>query len=212
MATYSATFDITRPEQFNRAQIVIRLLIIIILGVLAGVLGWLWGAAYLVVPVVAAILISQRGAERYFAESGDNMTKWLRYLIAFYAYMGLQTDRLPNEEPRQTLRFEVIPTGRPTVGSALLRIIYAIPSALVLALLAIVAFVLIVIAAIMILVQESYPEGIYNFLRGVTRWHARLLAYLASLVDEYPPFALDTGREGPAPAARPADQPQGGTP
>ena len=52
----------------------------------------------------------------------------------------------------------------------------------------------------MILIQETYPGGIYNYLRGVLRWQARLLAYMASLVDEYPPFALDMESEGTAPA------------
>jgi hypothetical protein len=200
MASYAATFDIAPPPKFDRVHIAIRVLIIIVLGILGGVIGWLYGAVYLGVPVAAAILISQRGAQRYLAEANDNMTKWLRYLLAFYAYMGLLTDRLPNEEPKETLRFEVQTGGSPTAGSTLLRIILAIPSALVLGLLGIVAGILILFAAIMILIQETYPEGVYNFLRGVMRWEARLLAYVASLVDEYPPFALDMQSEGTAPA------------
>jgi hypothetical protein len=200
MASYGATFDIAQPQKFDRVHIAIRLLILIILGILGGVIGWLYGAVYLAVPVAAAILISQRGAEQYLAGANQNMTKWLRYLLAFYVYMGLLTDRLPNEEPKETLHFEVATSGSPTAGSTLLRIILAIPSAIVLGLLGIVAGVLVLFAAIMILIQETYPEGVYNFLRGVVRWEARLFAYIASLVDEYPPFALDTQSEAPAPA------------
>jgi hypothetical protein len=200
MASYGATFDIAQPQKFDRVHIAIRLLIVIVLGILGGVIGWLYGAVYLAVPVAAAILISQRGAEQYLAGANQNMTKWLRYLLAFYVYMGLLTDRLPNEEPKETLHFEVATSGSPTAGSTLLRIILAIPSAIVLGLLGIVAGVLVLFAAIMILIQETYPEGVYNYLRGVVRWEARLLAYIASLVDEYPPFALDTQSEAPAPA------------
>ena len=200
MATYGATFDIARPEKFNRVQIAIRILIVVVLSILGGVVSWLYGAVYLAIPVVAAILISQRGTERYLAEAGENMTKWLRFLLAFYAYMSLLTDRLPNEEPKETLHLEVAASGSPTAGSTLLRIILAIPSAIVLGLLEIVAGILVVIAAIMILVGETYPDGIYNYLRGVMRWQARLFAYMASLVDEYPPFALDMESEGTAPA------------
>jgi len=200
MASYGATFDIAQPQKFDRVHIAIRLLIVIVLGILGGVIGWLYGAVYLAVPVAAAILISQRGAEQYLAGANQTMTKWLRYLLAFYVYMGLLTDRLPNEEPKETLHFEVATSGSPTAGSTLLRIILAIPSAIVLGLLGIVAGVLVLFAAIMILIQETYPEGVYNFLRGVVRWEARLFAYIASLVDEYPPFALDTQPEGPAPA------------
>ena len=200
MASYGATFDIAPPQKFDRVHIGIRVLIAIILAILGGALGWFYGAVYLAIPVAAAILISQRGAERYLAEADQNMTKWVRYLLAFYAYMGLLTDRLPNEEPKETLRFEVTTSGTPTAGSTLLRIILAIPSAFVLGLLGIVAGILMLVAAIMVLAQETYPEGIYNYLRGVMRWEARLLAYVASLVDEYPPFALDMGPEGTAPA------------
>ena len=200
MASYAATFDIAPPQKFDRVHIAIRVLIAIVLAIPAGLIGWLYGAVYLAVPVVAAILISQRGAERYLAEANENMTKWLRYLLSFYAYMGLLTDRLPNEEPKETLHFEVATNGSPTAGSTLLRIILAIPSALVLGLLGIVAGILVLFAAIMILIQETYPEGVYNYLRGVLRWEARLLAYVASLVDEYPPFALDMQSEGAAPA------------
>ncbi len=70
---------------------------------------------------------------------------------------------------------------------------------LVLGLLGIVSAVIWLIAAVMVLIQENYPDGLYNFQRGVLRWEARLLGYHASLVDQYPPFALDTGPE-PAPA------------
>jgi len=200
MASYAATFDIAPPQKFDRVHVAIRVLIVVILSLLAAAIGWLHGALYLAIPVAAAILISQRGAERYLAGANDNMTKWLRYLLAFYAYMGLLTDRLPNEEPKETLHFEVATGGSPTAGSTLLRIILAIPSAIVLGLLGIVAGILMLYAAIMILIQETYPEGVYDFLRGVLRWEARLLAYVASLVDEYPPFALDMQSEGTAPA------------
>ncbi len=210
MATYAATFDIARPAKFDRVHIAIRILVLIILSILAGVISWLYGAVYLGIPVVAAILISQRGAERYLAEADENVTKWLRYVLALYAYLGLLTDRLPNEEPRETLHFQVATSGAPTPGSALLRIILAIPSAFVLALIGIVSGILILVAAVFILVRETYPEGIYNFQRGVLRWTARLFAYMASLVDEYPPFALDMQPEGRAPSLPGGGQPQAG--
>jgi hypothetical protein len=42
----------------------------------------------------------------------------------------------------------------------------------------------------------------WRFLFGVVQWEARLLAYLASLVDEYPPFALETRSVSAAPSAQ----------
>jgi len=198
MTSYGVTFDIQQPEHYDRTQIAIRILIIVVASILAGALGWISGALYLGVPVLAAILISQKGGATYFAESEQNMTLWLRYIVAIYAYLGLLTDKLPNEDPRQTMRLDVTPAGDPTAGGVLVRIITAIPHAIVLALLGVVAAVLIIVAAITILVNETVPEGIYGFLRGYLRWQARVYGYLAGLVQEYPPFAFDTGNEGAA--------------
>ena len=36
-----------------------------------------------------------------------------------------------------------------------------------------------------------YPEGIFNFVVGALRWSTRTSAWLLSLTDEYPPFALN---------------------
>src|SRR3989304_248779 len=161
--------------------------------------GWIFTLVYLAVPVLAAIFISQKGPEKYLEEDGPRLAGWLRWVLACYAYLGILTDRFPTEKPEEIVRFEVRTGGSPTVGSALLRLIYSIPSAIVISILGIASAVIWVIAAVMVLVQESYPEGLYNFQRGVLRWEARLLGYHASLVEEYPPFALDTEAEA-APA------------
>jgi len=195
MTSYGVTFDIQQPERYDRVHIVIRVLIMIVGSVLVGALGWLPGALYLAIPILAAILISQKGAQTYFAESDRNMAMWLRYIVAIYAYLGLLTDKLPNEDPRQTLRFDVAPSGEPTPGGVLLRIILAIPHYIVLALLGVVAVILLVVGAITILINETLPSGIYGFLRGYLRWEVRVLGYLAGFDQNYPPFAFDTGSE-----------------
>lgn len=200
---YAATFDIQPPERFQKPHVAIRVLVVIILWLLGGAIGWVLGAVYLILPVLAAIMISQKGAEQYLAESPGSVTRWLRYLVAAYAYMGFLTDRLPNEDPEQTLRLEVRPTGTPTVGSALLRIILGIPSALVLAIIGIAFIVVVPVAAISILINETVPDWAYNFTRGFLRWQTRLYAYMASLVDEYPPFSFSDGEGAPAQASTP---------
>jgi hypothetical protein len=131
------------------------------------------------------------------------MTSWLRFIVGGYAYLALLTDKLPGDATSgPNSQFEVTPGGTPTVGGTLARIILAIPHAIVLAILGVVAAILILFAAVMILVRQSYPAPVYNFLRGWVRWQARVLAYLASLVDEYPPFSLSSGGGAPpVPAA-----------
>ena len=191
MAEYPVVFDITRPEKFERPQVLLRILLLIIISIVTGTVGWIFGLVYLLLPVLAAILVSNRGRERFIEEEGAGLSGWLRWLVAFYAYLIILTDRFPTERPGEIVRFEVRAGGSPTVGSALLRLVYSIPNAFVFLLLGIVSVAVWLIAAVMVLVRESYPEGLYNFQRGVLRWEARLLGYHASLVEEYPPFALD---------------------
>jgi hypothetical protein len=186
---WAAVFEVSYPQRFDRVQVVLRV-VIIWLAALIGIPFWL--ILYLGFPVLAAVLISQKDGARYLTEDGPRVSGWLRAVVAVIAYLWILTDRLPgSSEP--PVRFEVEPSGTPTAGSALLRILTAIPSAFVLALLMFVSGIVWVISAIWVLIAETYPESLYGFQRGVVRWTARLLAYLASLVESHPPFSLDTG-------------------
>ena len=184
----SAVFDVPYPERLERVQVAMRVAILILIGIIGLPIWWI---VYLGLPVLAALMVSQKDGARYLAEDGPRMTGWLRWLVAVTAYLWILTDRLATSG-EQPVRFEVEPSGNPTPGSALLRIVTAIPSAFVLVLLGFVSSIVWVIAAIWVLVGERYPESLFGFQRGVVRWLARLLAYLASLVDAYPPFSLDT--------------------
>jgi hypothetical protein len=181
-------FDASYPQRFARVQVALRIAIVVLAAMIGIPFGWI---LYLGFPILAAVLISQKEGARYLAEDGPRVTRWLHWVMAVIAYLWLLTDRLP-VSGEQTVRFEVERSGTPTPGSALLRIVKAIPSALVLVLLMFVSAIAWLIAAIWILIEETYPESLFNFQRGVVRWQARLLAYLASLVEPYPPFSLDT--------------------
>jgi hypothetical protein len=61
------------------------------------------------------------------------------------------------------VRFEVERSGSPSVGSALLHILYALPSMIVLAILGLVGAIVWVIAVVLILINERYPEGFWRF-------------------------------------------------
>ena len=189
---YEATFDISPPEEFDKAQVALRIVIIVVLSVLQ-IGNLIFGGAYLLFPVVAAVLISQKGSEKYLAEAEEGPVKWLRYIMGFYSYMALATDEIPTSRPEDIIDLRVQANGSPTVGLALLRIILAIPHAIVLGLLGIIFVVCWVDAAISILMNGTYPEWAQNFILGYLRWTARVMAYMASLVDEYPPFSFEGG-------------------
>jgi uncharacterized protein DUF4389 len=183
----AVSIEVERPRTFQRAQVFLRVALL----VLIGWLGHPWGLLWLGLPVVAAFLVSQKGGERYLDENGSTIAVALNWILDLVAYLALVTDELPGQG-EHPVRVRVERSGSPTVGSALLRVLYAIPSLIVLAILAFVGAIVWVVAVVLVLVRERYPEGLWRFLFGLVRWEAWLLAYLSSLVDEYPPFTLET--------------------
>jgi uncharacterized protein DUF4389 len=190
--TQQVSFDIERPPAFQRAHVFLRVALLIVIGWIGHPFGLLWLGA----PVVAAILVAQKGGQRYLEEDGPWLTGVLAWVLALLAYLALLTDALPSRG-EQTVRFEVERSGSPTVGSALLRILYAVPSLIVLALLCLLGAVVWLLAVVLVLVSERYPESVWRFLCGIVRWEANVLAYLASLTDRYPPFALEADSLSP---------------
>jgi len=83
-------------------------------------------------------------------------------------------------------------SGTPTVGSALLRLVTSVPSGLVLIVLWFVSGLLWLYSAAVVLFDAPIPRSILGFQRAIVRWQTHLVAYHASLVDEYPPFELHT--------------------
>jgi hypothetical protein len=185
--TFPVTLDVERPPVFQRAHVFLRIALLVVIGWIGHPVGLLW----LGLPVIAAILVSQKGGQRYLEEDGPIVVRALNWILDVLAYVALLTDQLPGRG-QHPVRFRVERSGSPTVHSALLRIVYAIPGVLVLAFLTFIGAIVWVIALLFVLVDEKYPAGLWRLLLGLVRWEARLLAYLASLVDRYPPFTLET--------------------
>ena len=194
--SYPVIFEIERPPVFDRSHVFLRIAVLIAIGWVVQPVGLLW----LGLPVTAAILISQVSAQRYLGEYGPQVIRALNWIVDLVAYVALLTDRLPSRD-QHAVRFEVERSGSPTWRSALLRILYAIPSVIVLAILTWVGTIVWVLAMVLVFFTGSYPAGWWHFLCGLVAWEARLVAYLASLVDRYPPFALATGAVPPAAAS-----------
>jgi Domain of unknown function (DUF4389) len=162
--SFPVTLEIERPLVFQRAHVFLRVVLLVVVGWIGHPFGLLW----LGLPVVAAILVSQKGGQRYLDESGPTVTRVLNWILDLVAYLALLTDRLPGEGGHP-VRFQVQRSGTSTTGSALLRILYAIPSMIVLAILAFVGAIVWVIAAVLVLANEQYPESLWRFLLGLVR-------------------------------------------
>lgn len=207
MSEYPVHFDVAHPPRYSRLQLLIRLVAFCALGILGLSFGTAFVFGYLALPVFAAIRLGSHEPAAYLGEDGPRVTRILHWFAAASAWAGLLTDRLPSKAPAETVDLTVTPVVSPTAthptpGSAMWRVLSGLPSAFVLALLGFVGGFVWLWAAITILVNEKVGEGAFHFLAGIQRWSLRLLAYQASLVDEYPPFSF-TDTESPAlPSAR----------
>ena len=190
--------DVISPERFDRVQLLLRVGISVVMAIVGVTTAWLVGLMFVALPVIAAVAISVEGTDGYHAKVAPKVWSVLAWLLALSAYMSILVDRFPTEERgiKAAIRF----TGRPTVGSALVRLLTSIPSGFVLSLLWCVSGLLCFIAVLFVLVTTSVPSSLLAFQRGVLRWNARLVAYHASLVDDYPPWSFDTDLSGDNPA------------
>ena len=67
--------------------------------------------------------------------------------------------------------------------------------------------VLTLVAAVILAISGHYPQRIFDLVMGLNRWCYRVLAHVALISDESPPFRLDAGGTAPqatSPRSRPA--------
>jgi hypothetical protein len=171
------------PSRVPRVDVVIRLAILAALGSLG--CSSLYWALYLVLPAVVAMLLS-RGADRYLSEDAPALVRALRWLAGAYAYLWLLTEAVPTTEEGGPVELVVDLCGKPSVESALLRLVTSLPALIVFACISIAGVALWSVAALSILIQERVPAGVARLLAMGLRYQFRLVAYHLSLVDAYP--------------------------
>jgi hypothetical protein len=92
------------------------------------------------------------------------------------------------------LRYDVEYPERLSRWKIFVKWLLVIPNAIVLYVLALVAYLLTVVAWFAILFTGRFPQGLFNFVVGVYRWSANVGAYMLLMRDEYPPFTMEAGR------------------
>jgi hypothetical protein len=112
---------------------------------------------------------------------------WLREAYPPFEFDMTQAD--PGTDPvRVDLTVALEDRNRLTVG---LRFIWIIPVAIFLMVVAVVAWLAMLVAFFAVLFTGRWPDGLRDFVVGVGRLWVRVTAYSYLLVDEYPPFSLD---------------------
>jgi hypothetical protein len=210
-APYAARLTIDYPEKLDRMTTLLRAIWIIPIAVVLGLLtasgnqtmvtasgeqiasvggGLLAGLAF-----ATALMIAIR--VRYPRWWFDFARELTRFGARVGAYFALLTDRYPSTVEEQAVHLEV---DYPDVDRdlnrwlPLVKWLLAIPHYIVLVFLSIGAVFAIVIAWFAILITGRYPQPLFNYVVGVSRWGLRVSAYAFLLVtDRYPPFSLREG-------------------
>ena len=192
------------------------------------VLFFLW-VAFVVLTIVAffAILFTGRYPRGIF-EFNLGVLRWT-WRVSYYSYGALGTDRYPpftlDAVPDYPATLDIAYPERLSRGLVLVKWwLLAIPQYILLGIFLGGAgsaagragnhgshwwygggliWALVFFAAIALLFMARYPRGLFDFVLGLDRWVARVIAYASLMTDAYPPFRLDQGGDDPAAAAVP---------
>jgi hypothetical protein len=184
------------------------------------VLAFLW-VAFLVTTIISgfAILFTGRYPRSLF-DFNVGVLRW-NWRVAFYAYAAVGTDRYPPFTLARTdypADFDVDYPEHLSHGLVLVKSwLLAIPHLIIIGLFTANApywmstanrgaaeygnaagisllGLLVVVAGFVLLFTQHYPRALFDLILGINRWVYRVLAYVALMRDEYPPFRLDQGQ------------------
>ncbi len=180
-------------------------------------LAFLW-AIFVVLTIVAAvsILFSGRYPHGIF-DFNVGVMRWT-WRVSYYATTGgIGSDRYPpfslSPEEGDHARLDIVYPEEMSRSLVLVKWILAIPHLVIVAVLAGSAGwsttegnvnnggsllgLLVFVAGIVLLFTGRYPKSLFSLIIGLNRWIYRVIAYVALMTDEYPPFRLDQGGSEP---------------
>jgi hypothetical protein len=175
--------------------------------------------AFAVTTVIAGFAIAFTGRyPRSLFAFNVGVLRW-NWRVGFYVYAALGTDRYPPFTLARTdypAEFDVAYPEHLSRGLVLVKWLMAVPHLLVVGLIIAdllpypwtshdwsagfqpiggfsVLNLLVVVAGFFLLITRQYPRGLFDLLVGISRWLYRVIAYVAFMSDDYPPFRLDQG-------------------
>jgi hypothetical protein len=205
---YPATLDIDYPIKQSRWKTLLRLIlalpILLILGLLTSTgssesteetsqyMSQSGGGIVLGLFVATALLILFR--QRYPRWWFDFNLELNRFSTRVGAYILLLTDVYPSTEDAQSVHLNIAyPDAKKDLNRwlPLVKWILAFPHYVILFFLSFGVVAATLIAWVVILITGRYPQELFNFVVGVSRWGLRVGAYAFLLTtDKYPPFSL----------------------
>jgi hypothetical protein len=205
-AAYPVQFSVDYPDRsLNRLTTAFRIFvaipILIVLGSVSGSTGLraysgkgsiaLSGAGGLLFFGPLLMILFRRKYPRWWFDWNLELQRFTNRVAA---YVLLMDDRYPSTDEQQAVHLDyVYPDASRELNRwlPLVKWLLVIPHFIVLVFLWIAAIVVAIIAWFAILFTGRYPKGMFDFVQGVIRWGARVIAYAFALVtDRYPPFRL----------------------
>jgi hypothetical protein len=178
-------FDCPYTEERNRGTTAIRVILAIPHLVLYGA----WAAVARVCAVIQWFIVVFTGQRQKglwdFAMSAE------AYGSRVLSYTGLLHDVYPPFLTEQGAVPSTYSLEYPTEANRLtvgLRLIWVIPAAILAAVLAVAAFVVLIVSWFTILFTGKHPRGMFDFLVKCLRYAMQTQAYLYLLTDTYPKY------------------------
>ncbi len=195
---YPMRFDVAYPEGLSRWKTALRMFLIIP--------AWLF--AWMVSQFISAALVigwtTVFWRKKYPLWLFHGLSGAYEHSARVWSYGALLTDKFPSfsrDDSPVFLEYDEPPSGLLSRWRVLFwKWLLLIPTFIVLSFLALAVFVVTVLAWFAILFTGNYPRGMFQFSVGVQRWYFRVVGYLASFNDRYPPYALsdDAGAANPS--------------
>ena len=191
---YPLDVEVTCPERVPRWRPLFSWVLVIPLYLWLRVLGF--GA--MVVSFVGWFAIVFTG--RLPESLGDYLVAVLRYRWRVLTYLYGLTDSYPGfrvvagyvdpgDSPAVLYSARPVSRRRLTV---VLRAILIVPQVVVLLFVTLAAYVVLIIGWFAVLLAGRWPPGLQSFVIGWMRWTFRVNGYGSLIVDDYPPFQLES--------------------
>ena len=178
---YPVQLSIDYPESSNRLTALFRIILAIPVIILS--VGIAYAQMAMALPVLLIILFRRKYPRWWF----DFNLEVIRFTTRVNAYIGLMQDAYPSTDDDQSVHLDVEYPENLNRWLPLVKWLLAIPHYIVLYVLSIVVLVVTVIAWFAILFTGRFPRALFDFNLGVSRWNARLTAYMFTLMtDRYP--------------------------
>ena len=180
---------IEQPWEYARIHVLFRIILIFVL--LGPITFITIGMSLCFGLILTTSIIYRVGGIQFHERYNATYSKAIQFSLDASAYFLVAADTFPQWGKPGSNKVKIDPIGTPTFQSSLLRIFTAIPHIAKTLILLIIAVILIPTALILILIDSSVPVLLWRFQSRAAIRLVKDLAYLYSIVDKYPEFALE---------------------